>query len=631
MFMPRPPSLYDVYSDEKLASLGSKFPLQSTRDKRSEELAESIENLAKRDRQRQGTKRYANRSKATERPVPKHDQAEPQTNGPTEHTSSAATSRDPGQPHSSEGRLSGPGEHDNEDVKSGEDHPDDENDGDVVQNLELVYTLPEDFIQAKVLTDLNLQFRKEGQEFILTEGLDKARLLEIMQTTQRIAILKELQEFTNDIFKSTSESSVEDDLHSEAQHRNLVETVAEPSSYKTDPASDPAFDENAMYQACSEVRGGAFSGKISTWKSQKIPQVSVSRSYVDGFVQGSDMLIACKLLGFTHLVTTDLKTGSKLKLEMPFSEMYTRLLNGFRLTVAASKLDAGSDMLHSAKGKLFAALFGLLTAFHRSLEAAADLPPIAFLTCASGGFWHLFDTLGRLEQHGLTIEMVHGIGRVEVAAEYSITLKHIVTAILLATKALTELEGHSEAIELEVVQRKHSMVDATSERYYQLDYDRVRECCSKIFSVPEKIDNPDMAESQRQTRFRESVDHLEKLGWNESAAAVIIRNECRWKRVSNHANLAVDMIEASFVAALHADHAKNIRWKAAALPTDIVGLLISRLLWRPVLDDQDALNMYLQYTTDLVSFRILLARCGQETDTYQGVQYLHSRTKSRTT
>jgi hypothetical protein len=149
--------------------------------------------------------------------------------------------------------------------------------------------------------------------------------------------------------------------------------------------------------------------------------------------------------------------------------------------------------------------------------------------------------------------------------------------------------------------------------------------------VPEKIDNPDMAESQRQTRFRESVDHLEKLGWNESAAAVIIRNECRWKRVSNHANLAVDMIEASFVAALHADPAKNIRWKAAALPTDIVGLLISRLLWRPVLDDQDALNMYLQYTTDLVSFRILLARCGQETDTYQGVQYLHSRTKSRTT
>jgi hypothetical protein len=606
--MPRPPPLNAAYSDEKLASLESKFPLRSMRDEESKELVESIEDLVKRDRQRQGTKRYARRSKATESPVMKHDEATSPVHDLAEHTSNATTSGELRRSQSSERRLSGSEQHENGDAKFSESHAGDGSDGDIAQDLDLVYTLPEDFIQAKVLADLNLQFRKEGQEFILAEGLDKSLLLRIMRITQKSATLKELRQFTNDIFNPNSGTSTEDGLHSTPHRHHPVETVAEPSSYDIDTTRHPSFDENAMYQTCSELTSEAFGGKMSSWKSEKISHVSVQTNYVDGFVQESDMLISCKLLGYTQLETTDRKTGRKLKLDLPLSEMYTRLLNGLRLTVAASKLDTGSGRLHSPRGKLFAALFGLLTAFHRSLESAADLPPIAFLTCASGGFWQLFDTLGRLEQHGLTIEVVHSLGRAEVTAEYSITLKHIVTAVLLATKALMELEGHSEAIELEVVQRKHLMVNATSERYYQLDYNRVRECCSKIFSVAEQIENPDTAESQRQTRFRESIDYLEELGWNRDAAAVVIRNECRWKRVNNHASLAVDMIEASFVAALHADPAKNIRWKAAALPTDAVGLLISRLLWRPVLDDQDALDMYLQYTTDLVSLHNLLSR-----------------------
>jgi hypothetical protein len=606
--MPRPPPLNAVYSDEKLASLESKFLLRSVRDEESRALVESIEDLVKRDRQRQGTKRYARRSKATESPVMEYDEANSPVHDRAEHTSSATTSGDLDQPQSSGRKLSASEQHENTDAKFNENHAGDGSDDGLAQDLDFVYTLPEDFIHAKVLADSNLQFRKEGQDFILAEGLHKSLLLEIMRRTQKSATLKELRQFTNDIFNSNSGTSTGDGLHSTPHRQRPIETVAEPFLHDNDSTADPTFDENAMYQTCPEMTSDAFGGKMSIWNSAQISHVSVQANYVDGFVQESDMLVSCKLLGYTQLETTDRKTGRKLKLDLPLSEMYTRLLNGLRLTVATSKHDSGSGKLDSTRGKLFAALFSLLAAFHRSLEVSADLPPIGFLTCASGGFWQLFDTLGRLEQHGLTIEMVHGLGRAEVTAEYSITLKHIITAVLLATKALTELEGHSEAIELEVVQRKHLLVNATSERYYQLDYNRVRECCSKMFSVAEQIENPDLAESQRQIRFRESVDHLEELGWNRNAAAVVIRNECRWKRVNNHASLAVDMIEASFVAALHADPAKNIRWKAAALPTDAVGLLISRLLWRPVLDDQDALDMYLQYTTDLVSLPNLLSR-----------------------
>jgi hypothetical protein len=61
------------------------------------------------------------------------------------------------------------------------------------------------------------------------------------------------------------------------------------------------------------------------------------------------------------------------------------------------------------------------------------------------------------------------------------------------------------------------------------------------------------------------------------------------------------MLEVAFLSALTPDPSKKIRWKAAALPSDLVALFITQVLERPILDGIDALNMYMRYVTDLVS------------------------------
>jgi hypothetical protein len=120
------------------------------------------------------------------------------------------------------------------------------------------------------------------------------------------------------------------------------------------------------------------------------------------------------------------------------------------------------------------------------------------------------------------------------------------------------------------------------------------------------------------------------LGWNRAAARTILLNECRRRRITHHADSAARMLETSFLKALTPDPSRKIQWKAAALPTDLVALLITQILERPVLDGQDALNMYMRYVTDLVSLSSVTPD-KTHTDLQPGIEHSHRRTEPRTT
>jgi hypothetical protein len=141
--------------------------------------------------------------------------------------------------------------------------------------------------------------------------------------------------------------------------------------------------------------------------------------------------------------------------------------------------------------------------------------------------------------------------------------------------------------------RRDARANTTLTAIPPASYNLVEECCSKVFAARK--------EAHRRKRFQQGVDHLEQLGWNGDAARTILLNECRRRRITHHADLAAQMLETAFLSALTPDPLRKIRWKAAALPSDLVALFITRVLERPILDDLDALNMYMRYVTDLVS------------------------------
>jgi hypothetical protein len=580
---------------QDLARLASSFPLRDSRSDGNNDLDGSLRKTIKEIRQHEDEKRHSCRSKSSEGAVEKNDGALSYPSEPSKWKTGATSSGGFNDPRPDEAKLSTPGKSERSDSDASE------NSHESGQSFDVVHSLPRASVQARVLTHLGIDFHEEAHEFILKEGLDKSRLLHLLQANQKLKTLEELREITCNIVTAMGERCDEIGQKPRALTQTPADEVVSPSSRELVPTERNMFDESVIYGACASMTREAFQIKLSSWKSDLIHHASIQTRYVGGFSAKSDTPAFCKLLGCTELEVIDIYTGKKKTADLEPFECFVKLQNGLRLMLVTSKPNGGSDALQDAEDKLTASIFDSTTIFHETLIHASDLVPKAFLNSMLRSFAQLFDTLGRLEMYELTIEKVYKLGNPTGVGEPLNTIKNMVTAVLLATRALTELEGHSRALEAEVVRRKLSLVNESSAEHHRLDYDRVKECCSKILSDIIPTGNGDRTEMQRQKRYHESIDHLVQLGWDRGAAMIVVRNECRWQRATYHANLAGQTIEASYQAALRADPAKRIQWKAAALPTDLVALLVSRVLWRPVFDGQDALDMYNQYTTDLVS------------------------------
>jgi hypothetical protein len=472
------------------------------------------------------------------------------------------------------------------------------------QGSGLIYVLPKAATQARALTYLDIPFTEQGCEFAVAGGLDEPQLFDVMQMTLKLYNLEGLKKMTCECLLRTPTTGF-DYLHQESGAPDLtgVEECGPPSSSQSNRTIANMFDEDALNDVCPSMTRDNFHDKLRTWMAAPLPNTSDDPGRVVGISSPDSNPWGLRhLLGFAFLQHTNVETGENMTIAPSRFEFFERFLDGLWLVLNTSKHAECSGELQTAEEKLPAAILALVTSLHRSMERAEELPYHVFYYSISQSFTRLFGIINRIHAHAHTIETIIEIGQSAAShTGYIITMKHINTALLIATKVLTELEGQTDVLEAEKLRRKPSTTSPPRTADESTDYRHVEEYCNKMFEVRK--------EAHRQQRFQQGIDHLENLGWVGDAARTILLNECRRRRVAHHADLAARMLETSFDAALTRDPSRKIHWKAAALPTDLFALLATRILQRPVLDGQDALNMYMRYVTDLVSpFSMAMAR-----------------------
>jgi hypothetical protein len=469
------------------------------------------------------------------------------------------------------------------------------------QAFDPIFSLPKSATQARVLACMGIPFEEEPEEFVVASGLDEMKLFAVMQLTQKFDTLDKLRGITYDSLGFPAEGIEQEPVRApatEAVPQSLPGEAGEPVT-----AEAGLFSENKIYKACPRMSRDELRKKLMVWKCESISVATVNTDGA-GFSPPLHTRPFCNLLGYSHPKVIEAATGLKVMVDLQRSLVLDVILHGLRLLVNTSRLIENQRGTQAAEEKLLAAVFALIKALHQSLERAAEPLPEVFLGSFFQSCGRLFEILNVLDTHALTIEMLHHLGGSAASAasgQHKDVLKHLVTSFLLASTALTEIEGYGVILQAEAVRRPWSRDRSSSVKDYQLHHDRVKEACSMVYGLDSVIEASDTADAQQQLRSDQSIDRLEELGWDREAASIVLRNECRWNRVTHHADCAAQILESSFEAALCADPAKKIQWKAAAFPKDLVALLLSRLLWRPVLDGQDALDMYNRYATDLVS------------------------------
>jgi hypothetical protein len=463
------------------------------------------------------------------------------------------------------------------------------------RGFDLIYLLPKAAIRVRALKNLGIAFVEQAQDFAVAEGLDRSRLFDIMQMTIKLYNLEGLRKMACDCLLRTPTSGL-DSLHPESDTSNPAnaDIGGLPTSSQSTPATANMFDEDVMYEQCPRMTRTIFHKELKAWMATALPDTSAHTDHIVGLPSPNANPWGLRhLLGWGLARHTNVVTGEEMHIAPTRMSLFRVFLDGLWLALSTSKLTNHSGELRAAEEKLVGAVLVLVTTIHQYIERAEELPYHVFYYSVSQNFTRLFGAMNDLETHALTTETAQTMGSpTALHAECCATLRHTTIALLLATKALTELEDQTDILEVEKLRRNEALAKISSKVDSSADYVHVEECCNKIFAV--------RRDEHRQKRFRKSLDHLESLGWNRAAARTILLNECRRRRITHHANSAARALEASFLKALTPDPSRNIRWKAAALPTDLVALLVTQILERPVLDGQDALNMYMRYVTDLV-------------------------------
>jgi hypothetical protein len=462
--------------------------------------------------------------------------------------------------------------------------------------FELIHVLPKTATQARVLANLDISFTEQEHDFGVAQGLDRPQLFDVMQMTRKLYNLEGLRKITGDcLLRTPTNGHGSLPLESDATRTMNADAQVPPRSSESTATTATIFDEDVMDASCPRMTIDVFHSKLRTWMAAPLPDTSTYPDRVLGVPSpASNPWGLRQLLGWTHVSHINVETGEEMRIAPSRFALFERFLDGLWLTLSVSKLNECSGELQTAEEKLTGAVYTLITTIHRFLERAEELPYHAFYYSVTQSFTRLFVGMNQLETHALTIKTLYEtVKSTSSHAEYSATLRHTTIALLLATKALTELEGQTDTLEAENLRRNEAVEKLSTTVDSSADYSHVEECCSKIFRS--------RREAHRQKRFEKAIAHLETLGWNRDAARTILLNECRRRRINFHADTAARMLEASFLEALTPDPSRKIQWKAAALPTDLVALLIAQVLEKPVLDGQDALNMYMRYITDLVS------------------------------
>ena len=480
----------------------------------------------------------------------------------------------------------------------------------------LIYVLPKAVTQARALVNLGIPFTEQKHDFAVASGLDGSQLFDIFHMTRRLRELHGLWKITRDCLLRTPTGGqdsllLESDAHSSANAHISGPSCASPNNR----ATANIFDEDVMYESCPRMSRDTFHHKLKTWMDLSHLDTSTHTDHAVGLPPPEANPWRLEhLLGWRRPRHVNIATGQNVPIAPSWYELFESFLDGLWLALSMSKLSKSPGELQTAEEKLLGAVLTLVTTLHQFMERAEQLPVHAFYHDVAQCLARMFEAMNDLETHALTIETVHEMGKSATSrAEYSVVLKHTTIALLLATKALEELKDQTDILEGEKLRRDEVLAKTSSAVDSSADYVHVEECCSKIFGVRRA--------SHRRKRFQQGVERLEGLGWNKAAARTILLNECRRRRINYHADFAARMLDASFLKALTPDPSRKIHWKAAALPTDLVALLITQVLERPVLDGQDALNMYMRYITGLVSLWPITAdKVIRYTDIREGIE-----------
>jgi hypothetical protein len=392
-----------------------------------------------------------------------------------------------------------------------------------------IFSLPKTSTEARVLACMSIPFEEEPEEFLVAAGLDETRLFAVMQLTQKMDTLNKLRAITYDSLGFPMEGIGQEPVH-------LPSTEAVPQSLPGEAgervtAEAGLFSEDTIYKACPRMSRDKLHKKLTVWKCESISVAAINTD-VACFSLPLYTRPLCNLLGYSHPKVIEAATGLKIMVDMQRSHVLDAILHGLRLLVNTSRLIENSSGIQAAEENLLAAVFALITALHRSLERAAEPLPKVFLGSLFQSCGRLFEILNVLDTHALTIEMLHHLGGSAASAasgQHKDVLKHLVISFLLASTALTEIEGHGVILQAEAVRRPWSRDRSSSVKDYQLHHDRVKKLAAwfmgwKVLSKPLKQQrhstNSDLIKASTDSRSSGGTGRL-LVSFSEMSAAGI--------------------------------------------------------------------------------------------------------------
>ncbi|CZT19463.1 uncharacterized protein RCC_05314 [Ramularia collo-cygni] len=371
------------------------------------------------------------------------------------------------------------------------------------------------------------------------------------------------------------------------------------------PSLASLFDEYLLYESLKGLTTSEYNDVLSEWCNSG----ATTRSGIPlNFAETGEIFDVFEALGCQFVVGRHGGTGEEeIQTIQLDGWLYADLLSGLRGLLNIYLPSSADDELEAEHEKLLTAVIMLVKALDKTMASAEHANCAFAIRKLRQAFRRLFSCAREFELYSVNSGT---LGRVQGRTSQGLrnTLKHVVSALVLAARAITDLNDLLPAVKSEIARRKNSVAERVTHDEEAYAYAEVKRCCGIMtdFMWTCKRPEDDASAHQQQTdmlrkKFDECAERLTRLGWEHAAARNVLYNQYGWSKVEHHADSAWTQLVSGFEALLNANSRAQIQWKAAAFPIDLMALVLPQILWRPVLGDQDALDMYNQYVTDLES------------------------------
>lgn len=427
--------------------------------------------------------------------------------------------------------------------------------------------IPKALGDADLFRRLGLRFEEKEELYFLQDELTDEQFANVSSICVALRP-EELRKMTHEVLAAVLSGDEQGPriLEAPAVGMNHLKTL----SFQCAPdfSSAGLFDENILYDVCPRTGAVEFRNMLFEWDStasgaavledinQSIPE-SAKRLGI------KDVDAFCEALGYKFNEEHDAKTGEPINTAPLDGWLYADLLNGLRCLMKVFLPATEFDRLRDAQETFLTAIVTIFKSFVWAMEPMPIKISVFLLRMLGQSFRRLFNIAKELEVYSVTGLTFRTTGKVSIQ-ECHDTLKHIVIALLLAVKAMMEMDEIAPSVEAEIIRRQTALASTGMQAPQTSEYSHVKDCCDSIsLSVSTNIEQTrESAENQKekhyfQEKFNEGVDRLDKMGWDPVAARNILSNEYRWTRVKHHADCAWKMLHRGFRATLSAMKARR--------------------------------------------------------------------------